>query len=287
MPCVPAAPNARHGLSQEGGYVRRKAAVAGQFYHDSSARLSHQVQEYVSHNLPRERAIGILSPHAGLIYSGAVAGEVYSRISLPDTFLLIGPNHTGLGARIALMSEGEWEIPTGLFPVDARLAQRIISNVSIASSDSQAHIFEHSLEVQLPFIGAFSKTAKIVPLTVLSATLEECMSLGDGIARAIRGVDYPVVIVASSDMSHYVSDGVARKKDRMAIDRILALDPKGLFETVRQEKISMCGYLPATIMLFAAKALDARSAKLVKYTTSGDVSGDYDAVVGYAGIIVS
>lgn len=267
--------------------MRRKAAVAGQFYHDSSARLSHQVQQYITYDLPREHAIGILSPHAGLIYSGAVAGEVYSRISLPETFLLIGPNHTGLGAKVALMSEGEWEIPTGLFSIDERLAQRILSSTPLVSSDSQAHIFEHSLEVQLPFIAAFSKGSKIVPLTVMSATLEECMSLGEAIAKAIRGMDYPVVIVASSDMSHYVSESVARKKDKMAIDRILSLDPKGLFETVRKEQISMCGYLPAVIMLFAAKSLGARGAKLIKYATSGDISGDYDAVVGYAGIIVS
>jgi len=267
--------------------VRRKAAVAGQFYHDSSARLSHQVQQYVTHNLPREHAIGILSPHAGLIYSGAVAGEVYSRISFPETFLLIGPNHTGLGAKVALMSGGEWEIPTGLFSIDERLSQKILLNTPLVSGDSQAHLFEHSLEVQLPFIAAFSKSSKIVPLTVMSATLNECMSMGEGIAKAIRSSDYPVVIVASSDMSHYVTDSVARKKDKMAIDRMLSLDPEGLFETVRKEQISMCGYLPATIMLFAAKLLGARGAKLIKYATSGDVSGDYDAVVGYAGIIVS
>ena len=267
--------------------MRRKAAVAGQFYHDSSARLSHQVQQYVTHNLPREHAIGILSPHAGLIYSGAVAGEVYSRISFPETFLLIGPNHTGLGAKVALMSGGEWEIPTGLFSIDERLSQKILLNTPLVSGDSQAHLFEHSLEVQLPFIAAFSKSSKIVPLTVMSATLNECMSMGEGIAKAIRSSDYPVVIVASSDMSHYVTDSVARKKDKMAIDRMLSLDPEGLFETVRKEQISMCGYLPATIMLFAAKLLGARGAKLIKYATSGDVSGDYDAVVGYAGIIVS
>jgi len=267
--------------------VRRKAAVAGQFYHDSPAKLSHQVQQYINHNLPKEHAIGILCPHAGLIYSGAVAGEVYSRISIPKTFILLGPNHTGLGAKVALMSEGEWEIPTGLFAIDERLGRRILSNTSLVSSDSQAHIFEHSLEVQLPFIASFSKDSKIVPLTVMSATLEECTSLGEAIAKAVRGADYPVVIVASSDMSHYVSDTVARKKDKMAIDRILALDPEGLFETVKKEHISMCGYLPATIMLFAAKSLGARGAKLIKYATSGDVSGDYDAVVGYAGIIVS
>lgn len=270
-----------------GCIVRRKAAVAGQFYHDSSSRLSNQVQQYVVHGLPRESAIGILCPHAGLIYSGAVAGEVYSRIALPETFLLIGPNHTGLGAKVALMPRGEWEIPTGLFSIDEALSRKILSNSPLVSTDSQAHLFEHSLEVQLPFIAAFSKNAKIVPLTIMSATLEECMTLGSAVAKAVQSTDYPVVIVASSDMSHYVTDTAARKKDKMAIDRIIALDPEGLFETVRRELISMCGYLPATIMLYAARSLGARAARLIRYATSGDISGDYEAVVGYAGIIVS
>ncbi|MCL4476941.1 MAG: AmmeMemoRadiSam system protein B [Nitrospirae bacterium] len=267
--------------------MRRKPAVAGQFYHGTSAKLSHQVQQYITKNLPKEHALGILSPHAGLIYSGAVAGEVYSRIALPETFILLGPNHTGLGARMAIMSEGEWEIPTGIFQIDEKLGRRILANAPLVSSDTQAHMFEHSLEVQLPFIAHFSRNSKIVPLTVMSATLEECRSVGEGIAKSIKETDYPVVIVASSDMSHYVSDEVAHKKDKMAIDKILSLDPEGLFSVVRKEQISMCGYLPATMMLFAAKSLGARGAKLIKYATSGDVSGDYDAVVGYAGVIVS
>jgi AmmeMemoRadiSam system protein B len=267
--------------------MRRTAAVAGQFYHGTSAKLSNQVQQYVKDNLTREHAIGILSPHAGLVYSGAIAGEVYSRIQIPRTFLLIGPNHTGLGAKMALMPHGEWEIPTGVFGIDERLAKKILATVPLVTADTQAHLFEHSLEVQLPFIAYFSRDAKIVPLTILSSTLDECRTLGQGIAKIIKETDYPVVIVASSDMSHYVSHDTAKQKDKMAIDRVLALDPEGLFATVREESITMCGYLPATIMLFAAKSLGARAARLVRYATSGDVSGDYDHVVGYASIIIS
>jgi AmmeMemoRadiSam system protein B len=132
----------------------------------------------------------------------------------------------------------------------------------------------------------YSKTIKIVPITVLSASLDECRILGEGIADAIKNAGYPVVIVASSDMSHYVHDDVARQKDSKAVDKILSLDPEGLYETVLKERISMCGYLPVTIMLFGAKALGAQSARLVKYTTSAEVSGDYDHVVGYAGVVV-
>lgn len=266
--------------------MRRKAAVAGQFYHATAAKLDHQVRQYVTDNLPKEHALCVLAPHAGLIYSGAVAGEVYSRITIPDTFLLIGPNHTGLGARMALMSGGEWEIPTCAFRIDEELSRKVLSHVPIVSSDTQAHTFEHSLEVQLPFMAYFCSKTKIVPLTVMSLTLEECRMLGEGLARSIKETDYPVVVVASSDMSHYVSDETAREKDRMAIDRILALDPEGLFDVVRRERISMCGYIPATAMLFAAKALGAVGARLLRYATSGEVSGDYDHVVGYAGIVV-
>lgn len=267
--------------------MRREPAVAGQFYHASAARLNHQVGQYVTTNLPKEHAIGILSPHAGLVYSGAVAGEVYSRILMPQTFLLIGPNHTGLGANVALMQHGEWEIPTAVLQVDERLAHRVLANIPLVSDDPQAHIFEHSLEVQLPFIAHLSKDVRILPIVVMSASLEECRLLGEGIAKSIRETEDSVVIVASSDMSHYVTAEEAKKKDKMAIDRILSLDPEGLFNIVRKERISMCGYLPATIMLSAARSLGASRAKLVRYATSGEVSGDYDHVVGYAGMILS
>jgi hypothetical protein len=146
---------------------------------------------------------------------------------------------------------------------------------------------EHSLEVQLPFITAVAPAAKIVPLTIMTSTIDECRELGVALARAITDVSYPVVILASSDMSHYVPDETARRKDRLAIDRILALDPEGLWSTVRREEITMCGYLPTAIMLFAARELGAREAALVKYATSAERSGDYDYVVGYAGVIVS
>lgn len=266
--------------------MRRKAAVAGQFYQSSVERLTEEVKRYILPNVPREKAIAALCPHAGLIYSGHVAGAVYSNLVIPETFILIGPNHTGLGARVSLMAQGEWEIPTGVLSIDQKLARKILSECEIITSDTQAHIFEHSLEVQLPFIAYFSTEAKIVPITVMHATVEECKLIGEAIAKAITQTAYPVVIIASSDMSHYVSDEVARRKDRMAINRILQIDPEGLYNTVTTERISMCGYIPATIMLYAAKALKAKEAKLIKYATSGDVSGDYDYVVGYAGIII-
>ncbi|MEW6570941.1 MAG: AmmeMemoRadiSam system protein B [Nitrospirota bacterium] len=266
--------------------MRRTPAVAGQFYYASASKLTHQVEQYIDRNARKEKATGIVSPHAGLIYSGSVAGSVYSSVFFPETFILLGPNHTGLGAGISLMGYGEWEIPTGVFGIDDKLSYKIARYVPIISKDSHAHMFEHSLEVQLPFIAYFSNKIKIVPIAILTASLKECQLLGEGIAKAAQDAGYDVIIVASSDMSHYVPDDVARNQDRKAIERILALDPEGLYETVQRERISMCGYLPVTTMIFAARSLGAKSARLIKYSTSAEVSGDYDHVVGYAGIVL-
>lgn len=266
-------------------YLRRPA-VAGQFYYGSGPRLKGQVEQYEVKGTAREKVIGIISPHAGLMYSGHVAGAVYSSIEFPETFIMLGPNHTGLGAAVSIMSSGTWEIPTGTLSVDEELSWKIMRKSSFVTEDVQAHIFEHSLEVQLPFISYFSDSARIVPITVLTASLQECEEIGKGIAGAIKEAGYKVVIAASSDMSHYVSDADARKLDGLAIKEILDLDPEGLYNTILRKGISMCGFIPVTIMLFAAKALAAREARLVKYATSGDVSGDYDHVVGYAGIII-
>ena len=266
--------------------MRRSPAVAGQFYQGTASKLTQQVKQYINSNAVKEHAIGLLSPHAGLIYSGSVAGEVYSAIEFPKTFVLIGPNHTGIGAKVSMMASGEWEIPTGIFSIDEKLSRRIAANTPIISEDAQAHTFEHSLEVQLPFIAYFSTEPKIVPIAIMSASLEECRLLGEGIAKSIKEVKYAAVIVASSDMSHYVPEDVARQKDKKAIEMIKSINPEGLYTIVSRERISMCGYLPATVMLFAAKALGAIEARLIKYSTSGEISGDYDQVVGYAGMIV-
>jgi AmmeMemoRadiSam system protein B len=266
--------------------IKRLPAVAGQFYYGTAARLRSQVEQYITKDTEKEKVIGAVSPHAGLIYSGHVAGALYSRIEFPETFILIGPNHTGLGSKISIMTSGQWDIPTGSFLIDEELAKKILSKSTLLKDDLTAHIYEHSLEVQLPFISYFSDRVKILPITVMMASLEECRAIGEVIAESIKESYYNVTIIASSDMSHYEPDNVARKLDNLAIKEILNLDPEGLYNIVRKERISMCGYQPATIMLYASKLLGAKEASLVKYATSGDVSGDYDSVVGYASIIV-
>ncbi len=264
----------------------RKPAVAGQFYEGTRDGLSAQVARCIEQAAAREDAKAILSPHAGLMYSGAVAGAVYSRIKFPKTFILVGPNHTGLGARISIAPEGSWEIPLGRVEIDAELADAIVGNCPSVTEDSLAHRYEHSIELQLPFIVHFSPEARIVPICLMQASEDELIELGEGIARAIKGAGYPVVVVASSDMSHFIPDAVAREKDRLALDKVLAIDPGGLFAAVTEYNISMCGFMPTTAMLSAAMAMGATDAKLVKYSTSAEVSGDYHSVVGYAGVII-
>src|SRR5208283_795459 len=267
--------------------MKRQPAVAGQFYGGTSPALSHQVSKYILEGQEKEKVIAVLCPHAGLMYSGHVAGAVYSSIQFPDTFILMGPNHTGLGSPVSMMASGQWEIPTGSFSIDENLSRKLLQKSPHISEDSKAHLFEHSLEVQLPFIAYFSTKVKIVPITLMTVSLEECEEIGHSVAETIKEDGNNIVIVASTDMSHYVTDDRARKLDGVAIREVLNLNPQGLYTTVQKERISMCGFIPATIMLFAAKALGAKQARLIKYATSGDVSGDYDHVVGYAGIIIT
>jgi AmmeMemoRadiSam system protein B len=223
------------------------------------------------------------------VYSGSVAGAVYSSIDLPGTFILIGPNHTGLGEPVSLMAKGEWETPLGRVRIDEGLAAAILSRSRLVREDTLAHLKEHSLEVQLPFIQYLKKEFTIVPIQMMDTRLETCLALGSAVAEAVReqAKETGVLIVASSDMSHYISAEAAKKKDHKAIQRILDLDAQGLYYTVRDEDITMCGYGPAVAMLTACKALGAKKAELIKYANSGEVSGDYDQVVGYAGIVVS
>lgn len=266
--------------------MKRQPAVAGRFYQGSASRLKLEVEGYVLSGLKKEKVIGMISPHAGLMYSGHVAGAVYSSIEFPETFILIGPNHTGLGSSVSIMASGSWDIPMRSFSIDDNLSKMLLVEMPFIHEDAAAHQFEHSLEVQLPFIAYFSDTAKIVPISIMRASLKECEKIGKGIAAVIKKSRSKVVIVASSDMSHYVTDEAARRLDGLAINKALNLDPEGLYNTVVKEKISMCGFIPATIMLYAANELGANEAKLIKYATSGEVSGDYERVVGYAGVIV-
>jgi AmmeMemoRadiSam system protein B len=266
----------------------RKPAVAGQFYPGTAKEIKGQISSFLPDGAVKKRAIACVLPHAGYAYSGRVAAETVSRINIPRKVILLGPNHTGCGAPFSLMSEGSWETPLGRVNIDAQLSRAVLKNSSRLKSDSLAHADEHSLEVELPILQYFRPDFEIVPIAFLSDEVAVLKDIGREIAGVIKeqGLADSVLVVASSDMTHYEPKDAACKKDGAAIQAILDLDEDKLWQRVRSLEISMCGAAPVTAMLSLAKGLGAKSAQLVKYQTSGDATGDTAAVVGYAGIII-
>ena len=278
----------------------RTPAVAGRFYPGRAEDLLREVREFTSPSKTpietgRIDAIGCVAPHAGYIYCGGVAGAVYSRLKIPERCVILCPNHTGKGRPLAIMANTTWQTPLGEVAADADMAARLLRRFPALEEDSAAHRAEHAIEVQLPFLQASRPELKIVPIAIGTSDFDVLRGLGETLADVI--VDHheedqkterqaKVLIIASSDMNHYESDTITRIKDHRAIERVLAMDARGLREVVLNEDISMCGFGPTVVMLTAAKLLGATSATLVKYATSGDVSGDFESVVGYAGIIV-
>ena len=271
--------------------ILRHPAVAGRFYPGNPDDLRAEARGYLSQanftNSAALQALGCIAPHAGYVYSGHVAGAVFARIKVPRRCIVLCPNHTGIGHALAIMSEGSWQTPLGEVPIDAELAGALKIRFPVLQEDSAAHRAEHAAEVELPFLLLRQPELMFVPIALGTAQFEVLEQLGKALADVIAAQKDPVLIVASSDMNHYESDAVTRVKDHRAIERILTLDPRGLFDVVTQQEISMCGFGPAVAMLTAVRQLGAKSAELVKYATSGDISGDRDMVVGYAGVVVS
>lgn len=268
--------------------MTRMPAVADRFYPGNPDQLRAAMDMLVP-VVAEERkrdALAVVMPHAGYVYSGATAGATISRVRVPETVLIMGPNHHGRGQALALGTE-EWRMPLGTVPIDRQLATAILQSSSIIREDQEAHQYEHSLEVQVPFLQQVQPNLAIVPLVVSMIPFDLCQTVARELAVAIGSLRRSVLIVASSDMSHYESRQQASKKDRLAIDRILAMDPQGLYATVLGQHISMCGVIPATIALLAAQELGATTADLIRYTDSGEASGDTSQVVGYAGLIIS
>ena len=264
----------------------RAPIVAGQFYPGNPRALRAEVTRLLG--LPRDAvsALGVIAPHAGYVYSGAIAGKTLAGIQLSDQILCLGPNHHGHGQRAAVFAQGDWQTPLGAIAVAEPLAAELLRAVPGLSADYQAHLPEHSLEVLLPFLQIRSPQSRIVPLCLAQMPLEQLLELGQGIGRVLQRQAAPVLMLCSSDMNHFEADSISRQKDQRAIDRILALDPEGLYHTVREGRISMCGVVPVVVMLAAAQVLGASAATLVEYDNSGAVSGDQSSVVGYAGIVV-
>jgi AmmeMemoRadiSam system protein B len=268
--------------------MTRMPSVADRFYPGNPEQLRSAMDMLVPvvAEEDKKQALAIVVPHAGYVYSGATAGSTISRVRVPETVVILGPNHHGLGAALALGTE-DWYMPLGTVPVNQQLAAAILEQSADIVEDQEAHLFEHSLEVQVPFLQQVQEKLHIVPLVVSQVSFERCRTVAHELAVAIKNCEQPVLIVASSDMSHYESRQQAAKKDHLAIDRILAMDPQGLYATVLGQRISMCGVIPTTIALLAAIELGATRSELVRYTDSGEASGDTSQVVGYAGLIIS
>jgi hypothetical protein len=261
----------------------RQPQVAGQFYPDDPQMLKSQIKGYLSLCKEPERVTAILAPHAGYIYSGHVAGAVYGRIYIPKIVIILCPKHTPFGSEEAIMTEGLWKIPGAEIPVNQDIGKEIQAEAKL-KEDIYAHRKEHSLEVQLPFLYYLNNNIEIVPIALGRISDTRCKEIGESIAKIIK--DKEILLVASTDMSHYVSQKQAEEMDYLAIEKILKVDGLGLLQTVRDYDISMCGVIPSAVTLFASAALKKNKGELIKYATSGDVSGDYDQVVGYVGILI-
>ena len=267
----------------------RSPAVAGSFYSADPDKLRQDLKSLLAGRKPpaEPRGIALLAPHAGYFYSGGVAADVYTSVRLASRVVILGPNHSGRGQPIAIMADGVWRMPLGDVPIDVSLALEILSRCRAAREDDGAHTSEHSLEVQVPFLQELVPGARIVPVCVGTMHLPTLLDLGNAVAGAISGSGEEVLVVISSDMSHYIPAREAEVMDHKAIDKVLAIDPSGLHRIVLEEEISMCGAAPAVAGLETARCLGARTARLISYANSGDRSGDYRSVVGYAGIAIT
>lgn len=280
---------------------RRRPAVAGYFYPGEPGELRKMIEWAFKHplgpgSLPevsgsrRRASVGFVAPHAGYMYSGPVAAHVYHRLALegpPDTVVIAGPNHTGAGSLVSIYKEGVWETPLGAVEVDSELARAMILNSRFLDPDEKAHLYEHSVEVQVPFLQyIFGNRVKIVPVVILHQTLEVAEDLARAVKKAAEETGKDVVFIASSDFTHYEPHESATRKDAVALDAIRRLDPEALFASIEKYGISMCGPGPVATLLYLARLEGAREAEILKYATSGDVTGEKSWVVGYAAVRV-
>lgn len=266
--------------------MQREPAVAGQFYSSAKLQLHNDLVRLIATTEQKQKVLGVVAPHAGYVYSGAIAGRIYGQIEIPDTVLILGPNHHGVGEGAALFPDGEWLTPLGPVRTDSRLNALISRHAPVVQFDTIAHRFEHSLEVQVPFLQHLNPLITISALCLGTGNYPILREIGNGIAAAIREYGKSVLIVASSDMSHYEPASSALAKDERALARVTAFDAEGLLRICRDKRITMCGVAPVAVMLIATKLLGASTAEVSAYGTSGDITGDTSQVVAYAGVLV-
>ena len=265
----------------------RHPSVAGSFYSGDATRLRSDIEGYITKDCEKQAVLGVVSPHAGYMYSGRVAGNLYSRIKIPDTVVILAPNHTGYGVPYSIWSDGSWRTPLGDVGVNQNVVDELVRVCSLIEKDKEAHLYEHAAEVQIPFIQYFNPCIKIVVMVVSSRNIADLKNIGESLSLVLQRLCPDALVVASSDMTHYETQAIANMKDKIAINEILALNEDNLYNKVHNMHITMCGIYPAVIMLVCSKERGAKKAELVRYETSGDITGDYNQVVGYAGITVS
>jgi len=287
----------------------RPPAVAGQFYAGSREGLMKEIEgcfldDRGPKSLPKigkDRGLkGVVAPHAGYMYSGPIAAYSYREIAkngLADVYVILGPNHTGIGSGVSVYPKGRWKTPLGEVEIDERIVRRIAGG--IIDTEESAHAYEHSIEVQIPFLQYIHREKKfsIVPICMAMQDLKTSREVGQSIADALMDEERRTMIIASTDFSHvgfsYLDypkggkrvDVYAEEQDRKAIDAILKIDPELLIRRVEDERISMCGYGCVAAMLFSASKLGAKEAKLLRYGSSYEVSPG-DSCVGYGAIAV-
>ena len=264
----------------------REPAVAGMFYSANPQALRRDLAELLVESPQRLTAKAVVSPHAGYVYSGGVAGSVFSAVRLPQRYIILGPNHTGRGVPFSLYPTGAWRTPLGEVALDAELNRQLLEETEVLREDRSAHMCEHSIEVQIPFLQMQVEGLRFSAICVGSHDLKSLTALGRALARVIQASPEPVLLVASSDMTHYEPADTASRKDHLAIERVLKVDPEGLYRVVIDQDISMCGFSPTVAVLTACRELGATEGRLIRYANSGDASGDYERVVGYAGMAV-
>jgi AmmeMemoRadiSam system protein B len=274
---------------------KRLPAQAGTFYPDTEGALRTQIQQSFLHPLgPRaiptipgtrsQKLLGLLVPHAGYNYSGPVAAHGYYHLAqagIVESIIILGPNHKGLGSGVSTMIEGEWSTPLGDVPIDTDLAREIVEGSDIVDVEDEAHRNEHSIEVQLPFLQfIYPRRFKFVPICMMLQDLQTSLEVGEAVAKVAE--KHGATVLASSDWTHYEPQEEAQSKDKQAIEAALQMNEKKFQEIIEERSVSACGYGPVTAMIHAAKLRGAKSGNLLSYQTSGDVTGDKSAVVGYA-----
>jgi MEMO1 family protein len=265
----------------------RTPAVAGQFYSSSPEQLRKDLSVLIKKSTPEIKAYGIISPHAGYVYSGSTAGKLFGLVHIPSTVLIIGPNHHGRGEPAALYPDGGWQTPLGVVPVNSRFNSLVKQHTPFVQFDVEAHKNEHSIEVQLPFLQYLRPDISFAALCLGHGDFRSLYEIGQGVANAIMEFGEDVLMIASSDMTHYESAASALRKDSLALEQILRLDPESLLRVCSSERITMCGVVPSAVMLVAARQLGATKAEQIDYTTSGDVTGDQNQVVAYLSVVVT